>query len=289
VSEDARGGTNKVGTASVVGDERDNDDGSVGQGDLTGDGRPHGEGRALQAEEQEDTPEEALDAGALAEFVLGPGGREAGAVFEEFGIEGDDGGGADDGVDPGDERGSPIGGVEADDTWPEGIEGNGSGEQGLGEGGVVAVGRGEAEEHGQTRAAAEQGMDAVAAQEGCGMMGGRVAVLGVGIGAAPGFDGGDVNNQVTRADGALVERLPGGEHEERLAGRGTGAPRASTAATDWAPRAYRQRGPAGRRRTPTPARRAANRPWHAARGARACAIARSAAATPPYSGAGCPF
>ncbi len=71
----------------------------------------------------------------------------------------------------------------------------------------------------------------------------------------------------------------------RRAGRRP-APRASIAGRDRAPRACRRRGPAGRRRPPTPARRAASRTWRAARGARACAAARSAAATPPYSGAG---
>ncbi len=66
MGEDTGGRADKVGPASVVGDERDDNDGGVGEGDLAGEGRPAGEGRALQAEEQEDTPEEALNAGALA-------------------------------------------------------------------------------------------------------------------------------------------------------------------------------------------------------------------------------
>jgi len=78
------------------------------------------------------------------------------------------------------------------------IEGDGCGEQGLGKEGIVAVGGGNAEEEGQARAAAEQGVDTVAAQEGGGMMGGGVAVLGVGIGAAPGLDRGAVDDQVAR-------------------------------------------------------------------------------------------
>ncbi len=131
MSEDAGGRADEVGTARVMGNERDDNDGGVGQGNLAGDGRPTGEGGALQAEEQEDTPEEALDAGALAEFVLRPGGWETGAVFEVFGVEGDDGGGTNDGVDPGDERRPPVGGVEADDAGAEGVEGDSSGEQGL--------------------------------------------------------------------------------------------------------------------------------------------------------------
>ena len=226
MGEDAGGGADEVGTASVVGAERDDDDGGVGQGDLTGDGRPAGERGALQAEEQENAAEEAFDTGALAQLLLRPGGRQAGAILEALGIEGDDGGGADDGVDPGDERGAPLSGVETDDTRPEGIEGDGGLEQGRGEGGVVAVGGGEAEEHGQARAAAEQGMDAIAAQDGGGMMGRGMTVLRIGIGATPGFNGCAVDDQVARADDALPERLRDGEHEERFAGRRAGAGRA---------------------------------------------------------------
>ncbi len=64
MSEDAGGGADEVGTARVVGDERDDDDGGVGEGDLAGDGRPAGEGRTLQTEEQEDATEESLDSAA---------------------------------------------------------------------------------------------------------------------------------------------------------------------------------------------------------------------------------
>jgi len=226
VGEDAGGGADKVGTAGVVGNERDDDDGGVGQGDLAGHGGPTREGRALQAEEQEDAAEEALNAAPLAQPVLGPGEREAGAVFGGLGIEGDDGGGADDGMDPCDKREPPIGGVEAHHAGAQGVEGDGGGEQGLGEGGVVAVGRGDAKEDGQAGAMAEQGVDAVAAQEGGGMMGGGVAVLGVGVGAAPGFDGGAVDDQVARAHDALADSLRDHKHEERLAGWSAGAGRA---------------------------------------------------------------
>jgi len=88
------------------------------------------------------------------------------------------------------------------------------------------VGWDQAEEHGQAGATAEQGRDAVAAQEDGGMVGGGMAVRGVGIGAAPGFDRGAVDNEVARADDAPTDGLLNGEHEERLAGRGTGSRRA---------------------------------------------------------------
>ncbi len=45
-------------------------------------------------------------------------------------------------------------------------------------------------------------------------------MAGVGIGAAPGFDRGAVDDEIARADDASPERLRDGEHEEGLAGRG---------------------------------------------------------------------
>ena len=72
----------------------------------------------------------------------------------------------------------------------------------------MGVGGGETEEQGQARAAAEQGMHAVAAQEGGGMMGGRMAVAGVGIGAAPGLERGAIDDEVARADDAARAAPP---------------------------------------------------------------------------------
>jgi len=226
VGEDTGGGADEVRTTGIVGAEGDDDDGGVGQGDLAGDGRPAGEGRPLQAEEQEDAAEEARDGATLAEVILGPGGRQARAVLAALGVEGDDGGGADDGVNPGDERRPPLGGVKADDAWAEGVEGDSGGEQGLGKRGVVAIGRSQAEEERQAGATAEQGMDTVAAQESGGMMGGGVAVLRIGVGAAPGLDRRAVDDQVACADDAAAQGFFDGEHEEGLAGRGAGAGRA---------------------------------------------------------------
>ena len=48
MGEDTGGGADEVGAAGVVGDERDDENGGVGQGDLAGHGRSAGQGRALQ-------------------------------------------------------------------------------------------------------------------------------------------------------------------------------------------------------------------------------------------------
>jgi len=69
VSKDTGRGADEVGTAGIVSEKRDDDDGGVGEGDLAGDGRPAGEGRALQTEEEENAAEEALDAAPLAEWI----------------------------------------------------------------------------------------------------------------------------------------------------------------------------------------------------------------------------
>ncbi len=57
MGEDAGGRADEVGAAGIVGDEGDDEDGSVGEGDLAGHRRPAGEGRTLQAEEEEDADE----------------------------------------------------------------------------------------------------------------------------------------------------------------------------------------------------------------------------------------
>jgi len=108
VGEDARRGADEVRTAGIVGDEGDNEDGGVGESDLAGHRRPAGEGRTLQAEEEEDAAEEAFNAAVLAYLLLGPGGREAGAVFGGLGGEGDDGDGTEGGVDPRDQGAAPL-------------------------------------------------------------------------------------------------------------------------------------------------------------------------------------
>jgi len=77
---------------------------------------------------------------------------------------------AEDGVDPADERKTPVGGVEADDAGAAGVELGLEREQTPGEGGVVSIGRPEQEHDRQAGASAEQGVDAEAAQEAAGMV-----------------------------------------------------------------------------------------------------------------------
>lgn len=80
MGEDPSGGADEVEAVGVVGDECDHDRRGINQGHPLHDGGPAAHG-ALQAEEAEDAPEEALDGAALAEFGLGPGGRQAVAVL----------------------------------------------------------------------------------------------------------------------------------------------------------------------------------------------------------------
>src|SRR5579885_2706686 len=99
-------------------------------------------------------------------------------------------------MDPGNQGQAPVGGVEADEARAQVIEGGRRGKQGLGKGGVVAIGGREAKEEGQARGAAEQGMDAVAMQETGAMVRGGGPVLGIAVAPPPGFDRGAINNEV---------------------------------------------------------------------------------------------
>ncbi len=65
MGEDVGGRADEVGTSGIVGDDGDDENGSVGEGDLAGHRRPAGEGRALQAEEEEDAAEEMFNAAAV--------------------------------------------------------------------------------------------------------------------------------------------------------------------------------------------------------------------------------
>src|SRR5947209_11103061 len=80
----------------------------------------------------------------------------------------------------------------------------------------MPVGRREQEVHGQSGAAAEQGMHAIAVQEWAGMVGGSVTCGRIGIGSAPGQNGSTIDNQITGPDQMATHSTPDGEHEERL-------------------------------------------------------------------------
>jgi hypothetical protein len=114
-------------------------------------------------EEQEDAAKEAFDGTALAEFLFGPGGRQARAVLLPFGVPGNDRDCMEGSVDPGDEAQSPIGGVQANDARADLIETHSPFQEGAGEWSIMDVGGGEQKADGQAGAATEQGMDAIAA------------------------------------------------------------------------------------------------------------------------------
>ena len=134
------------------------------------DGGPAGERWRLETEEEERPGEEPLDAGALAQFLLGPGEGQAGTILLLLGVPGDDRHGPKCLVDPGDQRAPPVGGVQPHDTWAEGEELGGGGHEGSGEGSVMPIGRGHEEERGQARGTADPGVDAGAPQEPPGML-----------------------------------------------------------------------------------------------------------------------
>ena len=164
------------------------------------------------------------------------GGRQAGYPLAgrlgALGVPGDHGGGMERGVDPGDEGRPPGGGVQADGAHPQAVEADRQGQQRAGEGGhphagTRLVGRCQAEGDGQAGAAAEQGVQAEALQEGGRVVGGGVPVARVRVGAPPGLDRGTSDDQVAGPDQPGAQGLADGLHEEHLVGRcpGGGGPR----------------------------------------------------------------
>ena len=222
MSKDAGRGADEIGTAGLMGGEGDDDGRGEGQGHVARHGGPADHVRALGQEGAEEAGEEALAGRALAQLSPRPGGREARAVLGALGIVGDDGGRAQGVVHPGDEGGAPVGGIKAHHAGAQAIEGDGQGEQGLREGGIVGIGGGQAEEQRQAGAAAEQRVDAVATQQGRGMVCGGMAVAGIRVGAPPRFERGAIDNQVACSDEADAQRFLDRQDEERLAGWGTG-------------------------------------------------------------------
>jgi hypothetical protein len=87
-----------------------------GQGDASGDSRPAGERGTLEVNKEQDAAKEAFNGATLAEFLLGPDGRQAGALLLPFGIPGNNGDCTQDAVDPVDETQAPIGRIQADDA-----------------------------------------------------------------------------------------------------------------------------------------------------------------------------
>ena len=113
-------------------------------------------------EEEKNATKEPFDTTPFAQLLLGPRGRQTGAIFLAFGIPGDHGHRMQGGVDPGDEAQTPIGGVQADDARADGIEAHSPFQQWTSKGSIMDIGAGEQVEDGQAGAAAEQGMHAIA-------------------------------------------------------------------------------------------------------------------------------
>src|SRR5260221_1623077 len=124
----------------MLSSKSDNIGGRVGQGDLSGEGRPATQRGALQVKKEEHAAKEAFDGAAFAEFFFSPGGRKAGAVFLSFGIPGNDGNCAQDRMDPDDEAKTPVGGIQADDARVDLIQAHGPFQEGSGAASIVEVG-----------------------------------------------------------------------------------------------------------------------------------------------------
>src|SRR5437588_9369039 len=135
--------------------------------------------------EEEDPAKEAFNGAAFAQFLFGPGGRQAGAIFLSFGVPGDHRHRTQNRMDPSDETQAPVGGVQADDARADVIETHRPLQEWSSERSIMDVGWGEQKEERQTGAATEQGMHAIAAQEWTGMLSGGMTVGGIRVGSAP--------------------------------------------------------------------------------------------------------
>jgi len=100
MSENALGGADEIGPPSMLSSQSNGNGSRVGQGDASSNGRPAGEQRTLEVEEEKDATKEAFNRDALAQFLFGPGGRQAGAILLSLGIPGNDGDRTQDAVNP---------------------------------------------------------------------------------------------------------------------------------------------------------------------------------------------
>jgi len=104
----------------------------------------------------------------------------------------------------------PVGGIQPHHPRTQAVEPHPPGEQGLGEAGIVGIGRGDNEEERQTRAPTDERMRPKAAQEGSRMVSGGVTAGGIGITAPPGKDRRAVDDQIAGATQPAAPRAPGG-------------------------------------------------------------------------------
>jgi hypothetical protein len=70
----------------------------------------------LEAKEEKNAPEEALDTAAFAQFFSRPSWRQAGAIFLASGIPRNNGDSSQYGMNPGNEAQAPIGSIQTNDT-----------------------------------------------------------------------------------------------------------------------------------------------------------------------------
>jgi hypothetical protein len=136
VGQNESRGADELGAASLPSGQGDNPDRCISQRHPRLDRRPAEDGRALQSEEDEDAAEEALDAGAFAQLLGRPGGRETVAALLPFRVPGDDRLGAKHRMDPGDQLEAPVAGIQADDARAQAQEPDGQLQRGSGEGGI---------------------------------------------------------------------------------------------------------------------------------------------------------
>ena len=80
----------RSGPSRLPGGQGDDPDGGIGERDARLDRRPPEDGRALQAEEDQDATEEPLDAGTFAQLLGGPGWRQPVPPLLPLGIPRDD-------------------------------------------------------------------------------------------------------------------------------------------------------------------------------------------------------
>src|SRR5437660_8293636 len=93
--------TDEIRTACLLSSKANNDGSGIGQSHLGSDLRPARQRRTLEMKKEENAAKEAFDGAPLAEFISGPGGRQAGAVFQVLGIERHNGDGPKHGMNPG--------------------------------------------------------------------------------------------------------------------------------------------------------------------------------------------
>jgi len=106
----------------------------------------------LQTEEEENAPKEALNGAAFAEFLSGPSGRQARAIFFVLRVPRHNSDGPEDQMDPTDQAEAPVSGIQANDAWADMEEPYRSLQERSGKGSIMTIRWREQEKERQTRA-----------------------------------------------------------------------------------------------------------------------------------------